>query len=525
MGDDESRAHVRLLERGVELAAVGAVIAASQGRLVAIEGPPGIGKTALVAETKAMGRAEGMEVLAGRGSELERSFSYEVVRQLFEPFLTSVSTAERADLFAGAAGLAAPLFDAVGVPAEAEENASLPTLHGLFWLTANIAARRPLLLVIDDLHWSDPLSLRWLAYLLPRIEGVGVSVVVALRPAEPGTDARLLDHIVSDPLATIIRLGPLSEAGASELLRDSLPEADPVFCATCHEQTGGNPLLLRELVRAIATEGLAPTAENVRRLGEIGARAGSRTVAIRLGRLPFEATRLARAVAILGDDAEPRQASELAGLDHEEASEVAVALAHVDILRSRPPFGFIHPLIGAAIYETLTLAERDSGHARAARLLDAAGAGPEQVAAHLLRTPPAGNQRVVATLRDAARRAGTRGASESAIAYLRRALVEPPADEQRAELLVELGHAETLLSGDDASSICKRRARCSRTPPAGPRRRSCLDARWSSPTPMRRTRCSPRRSTNSMMPTPSSPVSSKLASSSTRSSNRTSSPE
>jgi hypothetical protein len=252
--DTAGRPHARLVEREVELATVQGVIGATQsGRLLGIEGPAGIGKTALLAETKALGRAAGMDVLAGRGSELERSYSYGVVRQLFEPFLAAVSAGERAELLAGAAGLAAPLFDPVQLAAEAD--ASLATLHGLYWLTANIAARGPLLLVIDDLHWSDLPSLRWLAYLLPRIEGIALSVVVALRPTEPGTDAALLSHVVSDPLATVVRPAPLTAVGAAGLLQEILPEADDGFCATCYEQTGGNPLLLRELARAIAAEG------------------------------------------------------------------------------------------------------------------------------------------------------------------------------------------------------------------------------------------------------------------------------
>jgi hypothetical protein len=447
--DAAGRSHSRLVERDVELAAVHDVIGAIEGgRLLAIEGPPGIGKTALLAETRALGRAAGMEVLAGRGSELERSYSYGVVRQLFEPFLAAVPARERAELLDGAAGLAASLFDPAHVAGEVD--ASLATLHGLYWLAANIAARRPLLLAIDDLHWSDLPSLRWLAYLLPRIEGITLSVVVALRPTEAGTDAALLSHVVSDPLATVVRPAPLTAAGGAGLLREILPEADEGFCATCYELTRGNPLLLRELARAIAAEGLTPTQYNVRRLGGIEARAGSRTVAIRLGRLPFEATRLARSVAIMGDDVELRQAAELAGLDDDPASTAAVALAQVDILRATPPLAFIHPLIRAAVYESLTLTEREQGHARAAQLLDAAGAGPELVAAHLLRTAPAGDRRVVETLREAARRAGSRGAADSAIAYLRRSLAEPPPDEDRAELLFELGCAEALLSGDGA---------------------------------------------------------------------------
>jgi DNA-binding CsgD family transcriptional regulator/tetratricopeptide (TPR) repeat protein len=229
-----------------------------------------------------------------------------------------------------------------------------------------------------------------------------------------------------------------------------LPEADDAFCAACHEETGGNPLLLRELVHAIVADGLAPTEEHVPRLRVLAARAGSRTVSLRLSRLAPEATRLARAVAILGDDVDPRQAAVLADLGDEAASEAAAALARVDILRPQPPFGFVHPLLRAAVYDALSPAERDSGHARAARLLEAGGAEPERVAAHLLLAPGSGEANVVAVLREAARQAGSRGAAESAVAYLRRALAEPPPATERADLLLELGSVEALVSGDAA---------------------------------------------------------------------------
>ena len=442
-----------LLERDTELTAVTSLIAASpgRGRLLAIEGPPGIGKTALMMEAKALAQEAGMQALGGRGSDLERSFSYGVVRQLFEPLLASLQAQERADLLAGSAALAAPLFDPAQVAAEPAADSSLATLHGLYWLTANLAARRPLLLALDELHWCDLPSLRWLAYLLPRMEGLSLLVLVGLRPAEPGEDPGLIGQIVSDPLATTVRPAPLSTEAVARLLRESLsPEADDAFCAACQEATGGNPLLLRELVHTIAAEGLAPAEANVPRLRELAARAGSRAVSLRLSRLPPEATTLARAVAILGDDADPRHAAGLADLDEQAASEAAAALARVDVLRPQPPLGFVHPLIRAAVYEALTPLGRDSGHARAARLLADAGTEPERVAAHLLRTRAAADAEVVGALRDAAQRAGSRGASESAVAYLRRALAEPPPAAERADLLLELGSAEAIVSGDAA---------------------------------------------------------------------------
>jgi hypothetical protein len=100
-------------------------------------------------EAKALAQEAGMQVLGGRGSDLERSFSYGVVRQLFEPLLAFLQAEERADLFAGSAALAAPLFDPAQLAADSAADSSLATLHGLYWLTANLAARRPLLLALD----------------------------------------------------------------------------------------------------------------------------------------------------------------------------------------------------------------------------------------------------------------------------------------------------------------------------------------------------------------------------------------
>jgi DNA-binding CsgD family transcriptional regulator len=282
------------------------------------------------------------------------------------------------------------------------------------------------------------------------MEGLGLLVLVSLRPAEPGEDPGLIGQIVSDPLATTVRPAPLSTEAVARLLRESLsPEADDAFCDACQEATGGNPLLLRELVHAIAAEGLAPIEENVPRLHEIEARAGSRAVTLRLSGLPPEARALAYAVAILGDDVDPRQAAELARLDEHAVSDAAAALARVDVLRAETPLEFVHPLIRTAVYEELTAPEQQNAHARAAWLLAKRGAEAERIAAHLLRSPPAADPQAVATLRDAARRAGSRGASESAVAYLRRALEEPP-DAERADLLLELGAAEAHVSGEAA---------------------------------------------------------------------------
>jgi AAA ATPase domain len=249
-----------LLERDAELAALEELIGgAGQARLLAIVGPPGIGKTSLIQEARLRGHAAGMLVLGARGSELERRFSFGVVRQLFEPFLVRLSEEERSEFLVGAAGLSLPVFEPDVLTAEPAAESSLSLLHGLYWLAANLTTLRPLLLVVDDLHWSDLPSLRWLAYLLPRLDGLEVSLVVALRPKEAGEAPELLSQIVSDPEATVVEPAPLSSAASARIMREALsPGADDAFCAACHEITGGNPLLLRELRNGILAEEVAP---------------------------------------------------------------------------------------------------------------------------------------------------------------------------------------------------------------------------------------------------------------------------
>jgi class 3 adenylate cyclase/DNA-binding CsgD family transcriptional regulator len=441
-----------LLEREAELAALAALVAAAAtgGRLLAIEGPAGIGKTRLLGEARGHGRTTGMRVLAARGSELERQLSYGVVRQLFEPVLRSASDDERAGLLAGAAGLAEPIFDPAHFGADPDADRSLAMLHGLFWLTANLADQRPLLLAIDDLHWCDPPSLRWLTYLLPRLEGLPVLIVVGLRPAEPGADTALLARITTDPLSTVLTPGALSEHATGQLLSEiASADSDDVFRISLHEASGGNPLLVRELASALAAEGLEPTAANAPRLNELGGRAVSRAVALRLSVLSGDATRLARAVALLGGDADLGLAATLAGLEPDAASEAAADLGRTGILEPSLPLDFVHPVVRAAVYAELSPVDRNRGHTRAARLLVESGSDPERVAAQLLLTTSTGDTWASTALRDAARSALGRGAPDSAVTYLRRALDDAPPEEAGA-VLHELGAAEARLAAPEA---------------------------------------------------------------------------
>jgi predicted ATPase len=196
-----------LLERRHELARIEVALAearAGRGTFVVIEGPAGIGKTALLAAARTVAADGGMRVLRSRGTELERDFAFGVVRQLFEPPLAEASELERTDLLQAAAGLAAGLLGLPGAPAadrlsSSNVDPSFAILHGLYWLCANLAAAGPLCVVVHDAHWADAASLRYLAFLLTRLEELDVALVLATRPCEAGTDAELLTSVTTDP--------------------------------------------------------------------------------------------------------------------------------------------------------------------------------------------------------------------------------------------------------------------------------------------------------------------------------------
>ena len=431
-----------LLERAEELSAVDAAIAGAgsgAGTLVVIEGPAGIGKTSLLAEGRARAADAGFAVLSARASELEAAFSFGIVRQLFEATVASAPEKEQSRLLGGAAGQAARLFT-TGESAEGEEDV-YALLHGLYWLTVNLSESRPRALAVDDVQWSDLPSWRLLTYLARRLEGVPACVFATLRPAED--EHPLLAELLADPATAIVRPGALSAPSVADVVRQELgSDAEEVFCLAVHHATGGNPLLLRELLRTLAAEDVAPVAASAAAVERLAPDAVTRSVRLRLGRLPAEAARLARGVAVLGDRVERDQAAALAELDRRQIGPAAAALARVDLLRPEPPFSFVHPLVRNAVYESIPAEERGAEHARAAELLAALNAPHEQVAAQLLLAPPETVPRAVELLRAAADRAATEAGLESAMRYLTRALEERLEDDERGELLLELAGVE-----------------------------------------------------------------------------------
>jgi DNA-binding CsgD family transcriptional regulator len=430
-----------LLERDRELAVIAGVLGADEGALLVLEGAAGLGKTSLAAEARRRAAAAGRLVLSARGAELEREHPFGVALQLLERPLRSATEDRRRRLLAGSAGLAVPLLFGTGAGAEGEQ----PLLHGLFWLVQNLTEETSAMVIVDDAHWTDPSSLRFLLYLAHRIEELPLTIVVAARPGEADAPPELAS-LVGHRAARRLALEHLSAVAIDRLVRRARPDADRAFADACAAVTGGNPFLLAALLDTVLAGGAPADADAARRVAGSAPEVVVGSVIARLERLGPAAADLARALSVLSDGSPLRRAARLAGLDLDAAAEAAAALAAASIIEP-DPLRFVHPLLRTAVHDTIPVHHRAALYGRAGRHLHEEGAPPEQVAATLLHARSEADPWTVDVLRAAARRAVAEGASGSAATYLRRALEEPPAEAARTGVLFELGSAEAL-SGD-----------------------------------------------------------------------------
>jgi hypothetical protein len=161
-----------------------------------------------------------------------------------------------------------------------------------------------------------------------------VLIAATIRTGEPDSDELLLGEIGQDPATVVVQPRPLTAVGTAGLVSELLGDADEAFAAACQEVTAGNPLLLRQLLTVLAAEHVVPDAEHAASVRAVGPRAVSRTVRLRLARLPEPAPAVARAVAVLGEQPGLPAIAALAGVEEGVAAETIDALVRAEILRA-----------------------------------------------------------------------------------------------------------------------------------------------------------------------------------------------
>ena len=444
-----------LAGRGAALATLERVldaVAAGGPRFLAVVGEPGIGKTSLMERLQAMASEREWLVLAGRAAEFERELPFGVLVDALDDHLAGLDH-RRVERVGGErlAELAAifPALDGPAVPDGALEAERYRAHRAIQELLDGLALGRPLLLVLDDLHWADQASLEVVASLLRRPPDGPVLLACAFRPAPaPVILESALATAEREDRAARIDLGPLTPEDAAGLL-SVIPEPglrDAVF-----RVSGGNPFYLSQLARTAAQ---APAGQGTLREADTLTLGVPQSVMSMLAEevrgLPPETRRVLEAAAVAGEPFEPDVAAEVA-----EVSEAAVAAALDDLLARdlvRPTevprqFRFRHPLVRRAVYAHAGGGWRLAAHGRAASALRARGASAAAQAHHVEHSAGRGDETAITLLRDAAAASAPR-APATAARWLQAAVRLVPEAEghpgaaRRVELLIALADAQ-----------------------------------------------------------------------------------
>lgn len=437
-----------LIEREHELSTIDAALErarAGAGSLVLIQGPPGAGITRLLAAAVSRARQASMIIGDGRATVASPTVPLGVARQLFGAAMEQA--ADRSDiLLAGPAARAGPWLEGAAV----DEIGEPELIEGLGELAGRLAREAPaLLLAVDDLHLSDPASVRVLLAIAPWIGELPIAIVAGLHQGAVRREHVEVDQLLGLRAAHHLAPAPLSLAGVTALVAQRFgSDAPPALGSVCMELTAGNPGLMADVVDALEEQGTNPiTADAAALTVEVPGTVRRRVRAV-LSCLNDGAHSLAGALAILGAPATLSFAAAVAELDPQAAELHADALATAGLIGESEPLAFRQPLVAAAVAAEIPAFASARLHRRALDLLRTAGGPPECLAPHLLHVAPGADPAVVEALRAAASTASAAGARRRAVEFLRRALDEPPSADVYGDVVAELAMAESV-AGDE----------------------------------------------------------------------------
>jgi len=448
-----------LVGRDRELEVIGQLLreaCAGSPRFAFITGEPGIGKTRLLLELLGEAESRGALALRGRASEFERSLPFGLLVDAFDEYLASLDPREFSRLATDDLRELAAVFPALR---SCDPECEQPTTAGERFrayravreLIERLAARHPVLLVLDDLHWADGASLELASYLLRHPPRAAVMVAATFRTGQADRPlVAAIDRAATEGGAIArVALGPLAPADARRLIETAgAADHDRVYHAS-----GGNPLYLLELARMTRGRPDASAARDSEAVPDAIAAA----IVGELDALSPQPRRLAEAAAVAGDPFDLDLALATAGLIDSDDAWAAVddLIAH-DLVRAEDVprrFHFRHPLVRRAVYESCPPGARLVAHRRSADALAARGAPPAARAHHAEHSARHGDLAAIALLREAGRATATRAPS-SAARWFAAALDLLPAGAtaaERVELLTALAQARAAIGQFEGS--------------------------------------------------------------------------
>jgi len=416
---------------------------------LAIQGEPGIGKTRLLAELAKRADARGCIVLGGSASELERDLPFWVFVDALDEYVAGLDprlvASLRDEVRSELAHVLPSLSDPTSGGGAVAQDERYRAHRAVRELVERLAASKPLVLALDDVHWADAASVELLTALLRSPPDAAVLVVMAARPRQtPDRLAAALARADRHGGLARIELGGLPRKDAGDLLGDGVgrARADEIY-----EEAGGNPFYLQQLARSggASAAGRSPLAGAA--LEAVGVPAAViASLAEELGLLSDDTRQVLRGAAVAGDPFEPELAAAAAGAD--DATAMAAFDELLDLGLVRPTdvprrFRFRHPLVRRAVYESAPGGWLLGAHDRCGQVLAERGAPAAARAHHVEFAARHGDPAAVAVLTQAGTAAILRAPASAArwfSAALRLMPNAAPA-EQRVGLLLARARA------------------------------------------------------------------------------------